>query len=523
MPSPTHTIMHRLVISARHRKIVYILLPSVVSPLVNDARNKILLHQRALESLGPRHSLTQEQTFSVPQNSDSWTDVSGAHDDLVDHLSRFDGQRGLGLDWQETIRHQREVVNEGVRTKPSNSLKPSAPIFVPASQQATLQYPRIFVEPRIPHTINPPQRLTAMEIAQQYRAQHRSQISLPTPPGSSSPQWTPFMSHYADPFPPLDIHNLLPVQQQPNFDQPLLRESQDCPPDPSHELRKFVYDQMRNPDLNLNRDYTSIDFGDSGPMHQKPPLTPHVLSSPSQYRSPTTNMSPRHPGPPPNSPLPPTPSTRTNRVRNFLVPPSPTSPDTHVQSRNFIRQPRSVPFARMLQRRLSSVPEEEAGHYMEPYSPPPSPPKAPAVTTTRPPRPPSHSLADSFQSRSHPGSSQCHAGLTSPGHGGFAPQTRTAAELESDEARWRMPLTSGAKATVKLPLKTANSDTAADSRGEGSAKIDESANESTWEKENGKSRRKVRGRKTKGGHLDRAVEDNVSPWLAASQGPEAWL
>lgn len=481
---------------------------------VNEARNQILLHQRALESLGPRHS-----------NSDSWTEYS-AHDDLVDQLGTYDGQRGLGFDWQETSRLQREVANDGARSKPSNSLKPSAPVFVPARQQATQQYPRIFVEPRIPHTINPPQRLTAIEIAQQFRAQHRSQNSLPTPPGSSSPQWTPFMPHYTDPFPPLDIHNLLPAKQQPNFaHQPLLRELLECPPDPSEELRKFVYDQMWNPDL--NRDYTSINFGDPGLMHQTPPLTPHVPSSPSQYRNPIIDMSPSHPGPPPNSPLPPIPSARSTRVRNFVAaPPSPTSPDPRIQSRNLTRQPRSVPFARMLQRRLSSVPEEESGHYMEPCSPPHSPPPQ-AAAPTRPPRPPSHSLADSFQSRSHPAPSQWHAGLPSPGRSsGFAPQTRTAAaELESEEARWGVPRAGGgAKATVKLPLKTANSDMASDSRGEGSAKTDGSASDAAWEKENGKPRRKVRSKKTKGGRdSDRAVEDNVSPWLAASQGIEAWL
>lgn len=99
-------------------------------------------------------------------------------------------------------------------------------------------------------------------------------------------------------------------------------------------------------------------------------------------------------------------------------------------------------------------------------------------------------------------------------------------EFESDEARWRMPSASRAKATVKLPLKTANSDTA-DSRGEGSAKTtDGSAGETAWEKENGKPRKKARGKKTKGGNADRSfdtVPDTVSPWLAASQGPEAWL
>ncbi|KAJ7045732.1 hypothetical protein C8F04DRAFT_988991 [Mycena alexandri] len=534
--SPRHTASHQHHnTSPRHQ-----ILPSherLHPPLVggittvHETRNQILLHQHALESIGPRHSSrgqSQEHALTVPQNSDSWMDVYRAHDDLLDRLSAYDGQRGLGLDWQETLRHQHAVANEGVKPKSSHHLKPSAPVFVPASQQAAQQYPRIFIEPRILHTINPPQRLTAMEIAQQYRAQYRPQISLPTPPGSSSPQWTPFMPHYTDPFPPLDLHNLLPVKQQPSFAQPsLLRESQQCPPDPSQELRQFVFDRMQNPDLKLGQDYTNMNFSDSGIMHQNQPITPRIRSSPSQYRNPATDASPPHPGPPPNSPLPPIPSSHANRVRNFLAaPPSPTSPDPRIQSRNSVRQPRSVPFARLLQRRLSSVPEEESGHYMEPYSPPPSPPKV--ASAIRAPRPPSYSLADSFQPRSHSGSGQWHAGTANPVRGGFASQSRTTREFESDEARWRMPATGRGKATVKTPLKVANSEPL-DSRGEDSAKTDGSTSEPAWEKEkeNGKPRKKVRSKKNRtSGNSDRAPEvstDNVSPWLAASLGAEAWL
>ncbi|KAJ7772579.1 hypothetical protein DFH07DRAFT_802397 [Mycena maculata] len=498
-----------------------------IGTITHDARNQTLLHQRALESLGPRHSSrgqTQDHRLNVPQNSDSWTDIYRVHDELgslQDQLRTYDGQRGLGLDWQETLRPN--FTPEAVRNKPPNSLKPSAPVFVPASQQATQQYHRIFVEPRIPHTINPPQRLTAIEIAHQYRAQHHPQNSLPTPPGSSSPQWAPHLPHYTDPFPPLDLHKLLPVKQQPNFtQQQLLRELQ-CPSDPSQELRQFVFDRIRNPDLNANHDYMAMSFGDSGLVDQN--QATRTVFPASQYRKPTIDMSPPHPGPPPNSPLPPIPSSRImSRARNFnAAPPSPTSPDTS-QHRSLTRPPRSVPFARLLQRRLSSVPEEESGHYMERYSPPPSPPGP--TTTTRTPRPPSYSLADSFQSRSHPGSIRRHARTPSPNRGsGFAPQTRTAGELESDEAR-RIPSAGRAKATVKLPLKTANSDTA-DSRGEGSTKTtDGSASEAAWEKENGKPRKKARNKKTKGGNADRSSDpapDNVSLWLAASQGPEAWL
>ncbi|KAJ7446290.1 hypothetical protein B0H11DRAFT_2085900, partial [Mycena galericulata] len=487
---------------------------------VRDARNQILLHQRALESLGPRHSSRSQPQDHSQQHSDSWTDIHGAHDDFLgsfqDQLCMYDGQRGLGLDWQETLKHQHNVTTEAVRAKSLNTLKPSAPVFVPASQQATQQYPRIFVEPRIPHTINPPQRLTAIEIAHQYRAQHHPQNSLPTPPGSSSPQWTPHLPHYTDPFPPLDLHNLLPVKQQPNFDQQhLLRELQQCPPDLSQELRQFVFDRIRNPVLNTTHDYPSTDFGNSG----------RLLLPPHNTVNPPIDMSPPHPGPPPNSPLPPIPASRTNRARSCnAAPPSPTSPDTFLQNRNLTRQPRSVPFARMLQRRLSSVPEEESGHYMEPYSPPASPTQsscgvpsspAPIVFTCRLFPIPSSPYFRSTTEDSESG----------PGATVLDLRQGQADELESDEARWRMPSIGRAKATVKLPLTTANSDTV-DSRCEGSTKTTDGASEAAWEKENGKPKKKARSKKTKGGNADRSfhpAQDNVSPWLAASQGPEAWL
>ncbi|KAJ7079128.1 hypothetical protein B0H15DRAFT_1000009, partial [Mycena belliarum] len=382
---------------------------------LHDSRSQ-LLHQSALASLGPLHSSSgqmHEHGLHAAQKSVSWTDVYRTHR-VQDQLSEYDGHRGLGLDWQETLKHKHDAPHNNTSTKTLNPLKPSAPVFVPASQQTTQQYPRIFVEPRIPHIINPPQRLTAIEIAHQYHAQRLPLNSLPTPPGSSSPQWTSFLPRYTDPFPPLDLHSLLPAKQHMNLaQQQAMREVQQCHSDPSQELRQFVFDRMRNPDLNIAQDFMSRGFGDCNLMDNHQPLSSHGLSPASQYRKPL-DRSPPHPGPPPNSPLPPLPSFRTDRTHNFIAaPPSPTSPDTHSQSRNPTRQPRSVPFARLLQRRLSSVPEEESGgKYMGPESPPPSPPIV--ATTSRVPRPPSASLADSFQSRSQPRSRQHNTSTPGP-------------------------------------------------------------------------------------------------------------
>ncbi|KAJ7217838.1 hypothetical protein GGX14DRAFT_357273 [Mycena pura] len=494
--------------------------PSPVDSPTHEARSQILLHQRALESLGARHSSrvqAVDHTLNVPHISDSWNDVYDPRIDMLEpfqgRVCAYEGQKGLGFDWQETLRPQHDISTEPVRNKSPISLKPSAPVFVPASQQVTQQYPRIFVESRMPHTVNPSQRFTAFEIAQQSRVQQRPQDFLPTPPGSSSPQWTPCLPQYTDPFPPLNIHSLVPVKNQPSFDQQSY--SPQFLQDPSQELRRFVFEQMRSPDMDVN-----VDFIDNAAaMHQNQPITPRMFASTSHYRKPPPiDMSPPHPGPPPNSPLPPIPSPYLNRLHSFAaVPSSPTSPDPRVQSRNPSRLPRSVPFARLLQRRLSSVPEEESGHYMEAYTPPPSPLKA--STATRPPRPPSSSQADSFQLRSYSSISQYHGGMTSP-HSGFTSQTMQVGELDSDEARWVTPNSGRAKATVKLPLRTANTDMP-ESQGECSLKIEGSEN--AREKESGKPRKKVRSKKNKGGSIGRTTAptiDNVSPWLAASLGVE---
>ncbi|CAK5281617.1 unnamed protein product [Mycena citricolor] len=221
-----------------------------------------------------------------------------------------DKQGGLGLDLRKALKPQPVLESTNQRIV---ALKPSAPAFIPASLQEIS--PRIFVEPRGGHTIQPSLRLSAFELAQQFQ---RAQNTLPTPPPSSSPQWSPQLAQpqmsYVDPFPPLDIHALVPFK-------------------PGRPLAPF----------------SPGDFG-----------------------------SPPPPGPPPNTPLPALPVSGQ---------PSP---------RVLGRMPRSVPFARMLQRRLSAVPEEEGVR-----SPPPSPPKLGGPPRlSRPPRAPSHATEDAFKPRS---------------------------------------------------------------------------------------------------------------------------
>nr|GAT42651.1 predicted protein [Mycena chlorophos] len=494
-------------------------------------QNTPSLPPRAQPQSSRTEASTRDHRVVSAQQSESWTDTFAVRDDLdafEDQLRSYSGQRGLGLDWQETLRH-RDVEPTKPQPSVSVSLKPSAPVFVPANKQQPTppsQFPRIFVEPR--HTILPSPRLSAMELAQQYRADKRPQDLLPTPPSSSSPQWTP-QQHYVDPFPPLDLSTLVPppsqLQSQSNFDL-------------SQQLRQFVFERMQNRDVVHSADGARL-------------VAPRI----SQFsKSPSVDASPSQPGPPPNSPLPPLPSYAT-RGRSHMTnvgiePPSPPTlrQSSTAASNSNKHQPRSVPFARLLQRRLSAVPEEETPYEM--HSPPPSPPPAQAPThhgnhqqpgvgprVLRAPRVPGLP-SEGFQSRARSRSGSCGArtGLPSPALSALgSPKMPSPQQLpvqqEENTARWTASNTYAGR--VKAPLKSSSAHhrEQQNQQQQPASTKEADANavaENLWEKENGKPKsngRKGRGGGGGGGRKDkRAGGDLVSsPWATASQAPEAWL
>jgi len=79
-----------------------------------------------------------------------------------------------------------------------------------------------------------------------------------------------------------------------------------------------------------------------------------------------SERSPAQPRPPPNTPFSSLHSreqalsSQAARSSSMTTPPSPTSPQLHVRSLSH-QQTRSIPLARLIQRRLSSVPEEDSG------------------------------------------------------------------------------------------------------------------------------------------------------------------
>ena len=334
-------------------------------------------HQHTLENLGFRPHDTNGSSIALDNMlrlgtakvAGTWDSLYGtlAHRSQDAAIETFDMNNGIALDWQVT--HARKSlrnppVEDSRGTKITHLLKPSAPAFVPGRQVTPLPFPRIFVEPRSTQSyqeLNQPHRIPASDIPQQYR-QHQS--ILPTPPSSTSPQWSSSFSPYQGP-----LYSPLPVQQK-----------QRPPADSSSELRRFVYERIGSGGQNQANCHPSAIFQNYEAIKSQPVLArspnvsrrhPHTqrLSVPSNCVK-----SPPHPGPPPSTPLPPVPSTASVVIRDSEywlgrspssdMPLSPTPPESRPRSVSY-QHPRSVPLARLIQRRLASVPEEDLNFYLE--------------------------------------------------------------------------------------------------------------------------------------------------------------
>lgn len=253
-------------------------------------------------------------------------------------------QNGLGfhLDWARP--------GQDKQRKPTATLKSSAPTFVPLSRT-----PVGFINSQnSPSITQIPQRLSAFEIAHQYQVKQQMQVPLPTPPSSSSPQWSPYL--HQNIYTPPDLppnKDVSWVLQQPAYDAL----------DSSPVIRKLKLEQSGNrgstlAPIDLNTLFSrnkkpTLDYGER--LESEPSRT--VLESPLGYL-----------GRPPNTDLPPTPRTdnlNSNSIAQVSTGSIPLSPTSLVPMENrrhlLQQQPRSIPLARLIQRRLSSVAEEEYG------------------------------------------------------------------------------------------------------------------------------------------------------------------
>ncbi|KAG0707401.1 hypothetical protein DFH29DRAFT_844939 [Suillus ampliporus] len=273
----------------------------------------------------------------------------------------------LLLDWQLAFAQQ-SLQNATLNRAYPEGLKPVFPVS--NHPRTTPAYPRIFVEPRLNEVVNAAQRQSAMEIAQQYRQRQefrlKQQGALPTPPSSSSPQWSSNFSPYQYPSvsPEMGIQNTLGLPHH-------VQQAQRPFADASHQARRFLYDRQDNNvethffDGNsvrgsmlshhdrdipsaVHRHPSDVSGGLANYLRDLQASSSSALAQKPRYAGttePHLAAAAHHP-------------VSTSRTVISVAPPSPESPGSRSRSVSY-QQPRSVPLAQLVQRRLSSVPEEE--------------------------------------------------------------------------------------------------------------------------------------------------------------------
>ena len=316
---------------------------------------------------------------------------------------------------------------------PNASLKPSAPTFVPKSppglhRPSAAEPAQSMLSSSIAPT--PVRRLSAMEIAQQYR---QSQLQPAFAQRSPTPEWS--FSPYLEPIsaPPTFASRSRPVRHGfddiylPKPDSPIRIDMRDAYSEPPFDdiyvdvaqtqhypepgiprtpiaIRRPVppvigehREQVREEHVLMQQSLVPDEFahaqGASRRVHYSQ-YEPDVYHSPTSALSTVNHRSPKPPGPPPNTPLPPLPARAPRRVlQEYIMYEDPADEEYAIRhTADLHQQPRSVPLARLMQRRLSAVPEEleDISVHHERPPPPPRPAKAThASTVLRQPLPPS--------------------------------------------------------------------------------------------------------------------------------------
>ena len=237
-----------------------------------------------------------------------------------------DWNRGLGLNWQDTIELLPSKQKISRHESEYSTLKPSAAPFIPSSSPASHFLPRIVVEPRFSDLV---QNIRWPTILDQ-TANIGSYLS--TPPDSSSPLWSPYIStpSVTDTVSPQIAYEL------PSDKQMLLSSfgTKNCVQDVDNWIiekrpeRRAVKDNYDSPVISTS---PSAEMTGRGGVHETKGLTLRFTPE-----SPTVNG-----------------ILLQNNGQGI-----PTSPERRF--RGISQQPRSIPLARLIQRRLSSVAEEDA-------------------------------------------------------------------------------------------------------------------------------------------------------------------
>ena len=397
-PHPNLSRLHRKAPPRLQKKQVspaYLATPKQTPTLSPNScdRKKVEMHQHALDNLGsrPRDAYASAMVLdnilrlSTVNVTGTWDSLYGKsvyrpQDPVAADGQTFKTNNGIALDWQVALAPQKlknSLFEDGRGTKPPQLLKPSAPVFLPSHKAPALHYPRIFVEPRSTQSYQEPhqsRRIPAIDIGQQYHQQQINQNVLLTPPSSSSPQWS---------------SNFSPCQGSLNSTHMALPQSNRIPNNigqhraSSNELLKFVHERIASGCPNKqNYSLSTISPSTQTVTSQLVPTgsadVSHSLPH-TQFNGPSSTAVKSHPAPPPSTPLPPLPfhtSIRESKfrlVRSSFLTTTPTRPSPEARPRSVSYQhPRSIPVTRLMQRKLSSVPEEDFSSYVQ-YnrSPPP--------------------------------------------------------------------------------------------------------------------------------------------------------
>ncbi|EPQ57278.1 hypothetical protein GLOTRDRAFT_127638 [Gloeophyllum trabeum ATCC 11539] len=311
----------------------------------------------------------------------------------------------LPLPWKTLLANRSlNIQGPGMNPRPANDmahlLKASAPAFVPTGSLEGLYHPKLVVEPRSAQP-SPPQhyshrRLPTIDLTQPYlQLPLGRQTLLPTPPSTSSPLWSSDFSPYQESLlspPELAVAHLPRLSNNLGIQLGNLGMTE--------QLRRLLYERLgsassRNIDV-------SPPLAPPAPIHgskiSRPlsssvtnaVLQPYISRQPNNHSStlssPQATSSPPRLRVPPNTPLQNLSISRrldtnpfgSHSVDAVSTPPSPQSPETHTKVRTLSgQQPRSIPLAKLIQRRLSAVPEaEEEPSFVHHASRSPSPSRA---------------------------------------------------------------------------------------------------------------------------------------------------
>lgn len=248
----------------------------------------------------------------------------------LNELGMQDWNRGLGLNWQDTIELPPPKQKFSRQESEQSTLKPSAAPFIPSGSPASHFLPRIVVEPRFSDLVQDTRWSTVLD-------QTTNVGSYLSTPDSSSPLWSPYISTPSV----METGSPQIAYELPSDKQMLLSSSfgtKSCVQD----INNWIIEKLRPGERRtVKKSYSS-------PVISTSPGTGLIGRGGFNEIKDLT--------------LPFMPESSPSALNKILLQNNgqgmPTSPERRF--RGISQQPRSIPLARLIQRRLSSVAEEDA-------------------------------------------------------------------------------------------------------------------------------------------------------------------